>query len=364
MADKSACTTCKVWSWIIQILVLVFLVLMIVFMKDSPWLIFAFIFCYLAYFVTNAASDACCYLLHKHDTTSIHDLLKTLFKNSPIMSFHCECYHYVTRTHMRNGRRTTSRHKVTTHRGSEAFNYYSWRDISGVFLLDSNKVIQSEKKSFIRLKLSYLFDFADDISARDYSTQRLNFKSRNSRRDTHFRFWETKTLGNFNEFNLVRITDSNPCFVSKYWFFFFTFIIPIVEFYKLYLDKTCISQEFKIKKSISTRYNLNESNSNQNVPGVAIFNQAPVVFEDAPAPMHSNPIAPSLEELQEAEGFRQRGDVMREVVEDVEVGNNEQNNTNQNQPLSNLQEIQVKPGNKEKDLNENHKDSNQINSEV
>ncbi len=119
-----------------------------------------------------------------------------------------------------------------------------------------------------------------------------------------------------------------------------------------------------------------------------------------------------MEELQEAEGFRQRGDAMREVVEDGKVVSNEQNNnpkqyqspnnpkqyesvnfnppgknlpsyngTSQKNPPNNPEinpnpnkeigenfksEIQIKPGNKEKDLTEYNKDkdSNQINPEV
>ncbi len=250
MANKSGSIAFKIWCWIIQILVIVFLVLLILTIKDSVWALFVFIFCYLAYFITNLRSDACCYLLSGHDTTSIHDLLKTLFKNPLNISFECECYHYVTRTYRSSVGTTRSTYKIVTYRGSEAFNYYSWRDISGVFQLESNKVIQSEKKSFIRLKLNYLFEFADDINARDYLKQRSKFEISYGSIDTHFRFWENNTLDNFSDFNLVRITDSNPCFVSKYWFIFFTFIIPIVEFYKLYIDSICISEEFKIKKSM------------------------------------------------------------------------------------------------------------------
>ena len=68
-------------------------------------------------------------------------------------------------------------------------------------------------------------------------------------------FYTEEEINGFNTYNLINITENNPCGMSCFWFIVFTFL-GIVQFYKSYIDSRCIHKKFTIKKLISTRYNL------------------------------------------------------------------------------------------------------------
>ena len=58
------------------------------------------------------------------------------------------------------------------------------------------------------------------------------------------------------EYNLVKITEEEPACVNFGLFFLLT-VLTFVEFYKIYMNHFSLSQEFTIKKVISTSYDLN-----------------------------------------------------------------------------------------------------------
>ena len=57
--------------------------------------------------------------------------------------------------------------------------------------------------------------------------------------------------------NLVKLHDKESCMINFFWFFIFT-ILTFAEFYKIYFDSCCVFQKFKVRKLISTRYDLNQ----------------------------------------------------------------------------------------------------------
>lgn len=67
---------------------------------------------------------------------------------------------------------------------------------------------------------------------------------------------KTRKITALNNFNLVCIRENEPCGISFFMFMVFT-ILPFAEFYKCYIISYCINQHFKIRKLISTRYDLN-----------------------------------------------------------------------------------------------------------
>jgi hypothetical protein len=81
-----------------------------------------------------------------------------------------------------------------THKESENFLYYSWRDISGLTLLDSHKVFRGPKKVYIKLELEKEIEFADDITRLDYQKQKDNFYYRNRWRDIHVDLSEVRDI--------------------------------------------------------------------------------------------------------------------------------------------------------------------------
>jgi hypothetical protein len=266
---------------------------------------------YLIYLISAFCSPMCSYLFHKHGADSIHHVMQNLFYNPPVITWHIQCYHYETRTSTtkdsKGHRRThTSRHKVITYTEREQFNFYTWRDISGVFLLDAHKVFKSENKKYIKLALDTDFEFGDDLTRMDYQRQKDNFYFRNRWRDVHCSISETRTIPGFNSYNMIRISQQKASCVSGYTFILFTFL-PFVELYKLYVDSFCVEQDYTIKKVISTRYDLTHQDHCtqwvQYVPTLVIFNQPQVAFNEIPKPMHQNPVLPSLEEINQAKQF-------------------------------------------------------------
>lgn len=315
MAKNAQC--CFTWGWIIQILLwlaIIFIVVAHLTVENGVKIfsIILFSFSYLAYLITACCSPMCSYLFNKHKADSIHNYMKTLYYNPPIIEWHVECYHYVTRHHTTrdskgNTKHHTSEEKVVTHRETERLNYYTWRDISGLFLLDSHKVFQGEKKVYIKLELALNVEFADEITRLDYQRQKDSFYHRNRWRDSHISFRETTKVDGHKQYHMVRISDKRPPCVNGYMYLLLTFVFPIVELFKLYVNQFCIDQDYTLKKVLSTRYNLIEEEHAKtwvaSVPQIVIFSQPAVIYNDAPQPMHNSPVLPSMDELETAKTF-------------------------------------------------------------
>jgi len=190
--------------------------------------------------------------------------MEKLYYNYPILTFYTVCYHEnITHHYHRNSNDdvtfTTSTEKIITHQESKDFRYSSWRDVSGVFLLNSEKFLLDENsnKVFIKLILDLDLDFADDITRFDYERQKMDFKNMNSQRDIFLDFTESLNVPGFSQYNLVKISNEIPAGFNICTYLIFTFLIPLIEFYKIYIDSFCFEQEYTLKKIVSTRYDLN-----------------------------------------------------------------------------------------------------------
>ena len=85
--------------------------------------------------------------------------------------------------------------------------------------------------------------------------QRDAFYNRNVVRDTHMDFSEYKNIPGLQNINLVKLGSYEPCCFGKCAHVFYT-IIMLAQFYKLYVNSFCVYQPFKIRKIVSSRYNL------------------------------------------------------------------------------------------------------------
>jgi hypothetical protein len=182
------------------------------------------------------------------------------FQTPPEIRFHCECYHYVTRHHYRtnkDGKREhyTTREKEVTYRETYNLPYYSERDVSGLFYLNCEKAYV-EKKHYIKLELKEEINFADAISYYDYERAKGHFWRRNRFRDVHFDFREERVIPGMEHHNLVKLLPTEPCMVNYCFFLLFTFLTG-AEFFRIYVDSFCVYQKFKVRKIVSTRYDLN-----------------------------------------------------------------------------------------------------------
>jgi hypothetical protein len=182
------------------------------------------------------------------------------FRTPPIISWSCECYHYETHHYTTTNDKGEIEHhttteKVVTYTGSSAMTYYSSRDISGPFLLNCDEK-NVNQKYYIKLELNDEVNFADSFTASDYLIQKNSFISAYKYRDAHFDFSERRYIPGLVEYNLVKIGKEDAGCINSYIFFIFT-MLSFAELYKFYFNSKCVYQKFTIKKTISTRYNLN-----------------------------------------------------------------------------------------------------------
>ena len=198
------------------------------------------------------------------------------FRTPPEIHFHCECYHYETRTYYtkdKNGHRHkhTRRERVTTYTETYNMPYYSERDVSGLFYLNCDKAYV-EKKHYIKLELKEEINFADAISYYDYEKEKSAFWRRNRFRDVHFDFSEERIIPGMVHHNLVKLLDSEPCMANFFWFFVCT-LLTLAEFLRCYIDSFCVYQKFKVRKLVSTRYDLNQPVYQTLVPQIDLISQ-------------------------------------------------------------------------------------------
>jgi len=214
---------------------------------------------YVTYIILEFCSPTCSYLMNKQVDQGMYEKMGRLFATPPVINFYAECYHYETHTYTTtNNEGKTETHtetrKVVTHTDSYNMPYYSSKDVSGLFLLRMD-IAQAKQKAFIKLHLQKEINFADAISYSDYLTQKDLFWRRNRFYDVYMDFSETRYIPGMDKHNLVKIGNEDPCSVKIGWYIL-AVLFTFGQFYKWWVDSYCVFQNFKIRKLVSTRYNL------------------------------------------------------------------------------------------------------------
>ena len=215
---------------------------------------------YLIYIILEFCSSTSKYLRNKKTGQEMYSTMGTFFRSPPSIIFDCQCYHYEivhysTRDSKGNEHYHTRHDKVVTYSESYSMPFYSARDVSGLFYLNCDEALV-KKKLYIKLELQEEINFADEISYMDYEYYKEEFWKRNRFRDVYMDFNETRKVPGLVHHNLIKIGQKEPWFVSFGWFMITT-LLTVCEFYKLYINTLFVYQEFKIRKILSTRYNLN-----------------------------------------------------------------------------------------------------------
>ena len=268
--------------------------------------IFAII--YILYLISEFCSTTASFLGNKTTELGIKNIMANLIQTPPTIEFYCECYHYETRTVVhspprkggggrkgggsRKASKPAAKHKkggahkksgghrrvshqtrtITTYRETAYFPYYSSRDVSGLFEINNSRE-EAMGKVYVKLEINPEINFADELSYMDYELFRSDFYNRNRPRDQYMTYRETRYVKGLNNFNLVCIRDEQPCGINFCMFVLFT-IIPLAELYKCYVDSYCLDQNFKIRKLISTRYDLNQQQQYEYfTPSINVPNQ-------------------------------------------------------------------------------------------
>jgi hypothetical protein len=229
--------------------------------------------------------------------------MKSLFFTPIRVVFSVTCYHYEWRTTGSGKNRRTKREKIVTFTGEQDFAYYSWKDISGPFLVDSSTAMVDESIIFVKLKLACDYLPHDQYTTTDLNIQRNNYFSSNRHRDQYMDTATNVVLPGMKEFNLVKVSDKEvPCFFGIWWFVFFTFIIPVAQIYKYYINSVCSFQYFVIKKEISTRVNLNlpefSGRFESEAPKILLNRQTTNFYQDNTGLLHDNPDLPNEKDLE------------------------------------------------------------------
>ena len=241
----------RVFCWISQIFVWIMLLITILIYikgKTGVWIPYAFflVVFFLVYMGFEFSCPTCIYLFRKKSGNEISEIMRNLFRAHPDICFHYEAYN-------RDGE---DNNKVITYKEDFYIPYYSSRDVSGLFYLNCDKNLIG-KITFIKLKLEEEINFADAISYMDYELYKRDFCKKIRPVDTHNEYWETRTISGLNHHYLVSIGGKNPCTVN-FFLFFLSVIFTVCQFYKIYVNSLCLTQNFKIRKIVSTRYDLNQ----------------------------------------------------------------------------------------------------------
>ena len=215
--------------------------------------------CYILYVIFQFCSPTFSYLRHKKSDEQLFNKMKKLFNTPPEIQFICECYHYETRTYTTydsKGNRSTRTEtvRVVTSVNTMFFRYYSSRDVSGLFKLNYDKSKVSDK-FYVKLELLSSIDFADSVTYNDWIEQKEKFCDENRHKDIYMDFMQKEIIEGLTTYNLINITENNPCGMSILWYIFFLFI-GFAQIYKIYINSKCIYKSFKLRKIISTRYDL------------------------------------------------------------------------------------------------------------
>ena len=248
------CWTFQLLIWISLISILIMERLHI---RYSEYQLYILFFSYIIYIILELCSSTCRFLIDKKE--NLYTRLKKIYSSLPKILFKCECYHYVTTQYTvtdSKGRTHTRTHteKVVTHRETYSFPYYSFQDVSGLFILNQN-VKEMKNTVFIKLELDKEINFADNISYYDYLMQKQHFYTTNKNRDSYMDMWEIREIPDFKKYHFIKIRDKNICTIGLFIYLLSVFL-TFAQFYKYYVNCYSAYKNYKIRKIISTRNDL------------------------------------------------------------------------------------------------------------
>ena len=251
--------------------------------------------------------------------------LEKLYYQKCKIEFECTNYHYEERS--------GCKYEKITNKNNKDFIYYSWKDISNDINID-NLNINIKKTKFLNVKLDLEYKLYDKYTINDFNEQRNNFCKSNKNKDYFMytniikiidnvennnivffnynkllnEFYKSKLIStneynssnNYDELSNNKINDKDknldlnilksqynfnnndnlhsfefPKLFSTSWFILFV-IIPLAEFYKLYINYFFVDINIKVIKEIATRDDLNsnifEDNYKKNCPKLIFKN--------------------------------------------------------------------------------------------
>ena len=248
----TCCKRCLCFlRWFYTLGLWTFTILVILF-QETIFIIVACIF-YFHYLIAELFSPTLKSLCNISNQT-INEIIEKFIKGKPNFYLKCECYHYEERP---NGRDSTRTVEVITHSESMKYNYSSYRDISGLLILNTDES-NIKGKYYIELEINKKVYLPDVNSISHYNSLTRNIIENNIHRDTYFRLLNIIDIeGLPNSFLIKMKENEEPWFIgSGFWFIIFT-LLSFAELYKIYVNFLIFHQTFTIKKVISISYDVN-----------------------------------------------------------------------------------------------------------
>ena len=274
----------------------------------------SFIFYYIVYNILQYYSPTFKYLLNK-DKLSFHAKMGEIFQMKPEVILKNTKYHYeveiVTYTddhgNTRQGKRAF---RVWDDKDVESMKYKSFRDVSGLLVLNSGK---SKKiiKAYVELEIKLEINFADTISYSDYEKAKTDFYHRKCHSGFYTQLNEEITVKGLKQHYLFKIVEKEPYIINIYWFIFFT-LFTLGQIYKIYFSIFCIHKKFTIRKLISTRYDLGNPKYGQYYRSMnpqIIINNVKIEYEPniyIYRDILYNPAIPSQNELKNSKKYKNK----------------------------------------------------------
>jgi len=200
-------------------------------------------------------------LNNSNDNNSINNVMDIFFHQKPVIKIICSCYHFETK--ITPGSIEVS--KIETFNETKELDIFSYIDISGIFRL------KETNKSLIELELEKEIEFNDAITIYDFQMIKNELYSKNKNKDYCIHIYLDKDIPLMKYFYLIKLwKDKNYCLLQK-WIYILCVFLMIDLFYRIYLDIISSKQKFKIRKIVSSRYNVFENNKySQFTPGYSI----------------------------------------------------------------------------------------------
>ena len=241
-----------------------------------------------------------------NENESIHEIMKKLFKEKPMINIGCSCYHLETRTYTStdaqgNTTTTTTTVAVTTYVEHQQLNIFSYIDISGIFRL------KETNKSFIQLELGKEINFNDELTMLDAENIRNELYLKNKHRDAFISVNITKVIPSLNKkYFLVKLRKNKNYFLLQKWVYILSVVLMVDQFYKTYLECISTHQFFVIRKIVSSRQNVLENNKySKFTPGYILDNENFVANRDEIGGINveTKLILPTEEEIQKSKAY-------------------------------------------------------------
>lgn len=263
----------KKCNWICQIITWVLLIIVIIsiiykgFSTDIFIPFFFFAIGYITYLGINFSSKENILLSSIEENRPMFSYMEGLYTAAPVIRMKSVSYHFFN---------ATKKNKVIAYKDEYEMPYYSYRDVSGVFMLDL-KDMKNNSKAYIQLALKKEINFADGVSYDDYMKRKNEFWTKNRYIDLLMDYKEERIIPGYTDTIFLKIDGQKGSMCMTRMFFWLCTFFTFAEIYKIYFKSKCIFQTYTIRKLISTRFNLNDEEHmkkyKQFMPSLSLCNQ-------------------------------------------------------------------------------------------